>query len=151
MTQDPIAPDQPTHVRVFTGYRPSPPEYYQASGVANPPDDPQYDGVVFPDGSVALRWRTTYQSTSVWDKFETFYHVHGHPEYGTRIDWRGGDHPHPSPEACAPGLTVTSSTRVGVLAGCPGCARLWRLVEQGDTGKLAWVPGVWSAEDDGTG
>ena len=77
----------------FIGYRPSPPEYYHERGTAAPPDEPQYEGVVFTDGSVALRWRTAFRSSSVWDSFFDFFHVHGHPEYGTRIEWLDGPAP----------------------------------------------------------
>lgn len=80
-----------THVkgqmRRFVGYRPEPPADYVERGVANAPDEPQYEGVVFADGSVALRWRTDFKSTSVWACFDDFLNVHGHPEYGTRIEW----------------------------------------------------------------
>lgn len=79
-------------MRRFVGYRPEPPADYIERGVAAPPDEPQYEGVVFTDGSVALRWRTEYKSTSVWTCYQDFYHVHGHPEYGTRIEWL--DHVH---------------------------------------------------------
>lgn len=78
-------------MRRFIGYRPTPPSDYQERGVAAPPDEPQYEGVVFTDGTVVLRWRTAYRSTSAWASFEDFYQVHGHPEYGTRIDWLDGE------------------------------------------------------------
>lgn len=71
----------------FQGYRPAPPAEYYDNGTANPPDEVQYEGVVFTDGSVALRWRTAFRSTSVWSSYDDFYQVHGHPEYGTRIEW----------------------------------------------------------------
>jgi hypothetical protein len=74
-------------MRRFTGYRPAPPPEYLEKGVANAPDEPQYEGVVFSDGTVALRWRTAYRSTSLWGSYGDFYEVHGHPEYGTRIEW----------------------------------------------------------------
>lgn len=77
----------------FIGYRPQPPAEYLANGTAAPPDQPQYEGVVFTDGSVALRWRTDYKSTSVWSSYADFFHVHGHPEYGTRIEWLDDVHP----------------------------------------------------------
>lgn len=73
---------------VFVGYRPNPPADYLEKGVAAPPTEVQYEGIVFKDGSVALRWRTEYRSTSVWASFDDFFHVHGHPEYGTVIKWR---------------------------------------------------------------
>lgn len=74
-------------MRRFIGYRPNPPADYLAKGVAAPPDEPQYEGVVFGDGTVVLRWQTAYRSHSVWTCWDDFYQVHGHPEYGTRIDW----------------------------------------------------------------
>lgn len=71
----------------FIGYRKVPPVEYLKKGTAAPPDEPQYEGIVFTDGSVALRWRTEFKSTSIWASYEDFYHVHGHPEYGTIIEW----------------------------------------------------------------
>lgn len=69
----------------FRGYRPNPPADYRAKGIAAPESEPQYEGVIFGDGTVVLRWQTEYRSHSVWASFEDFYQVHGHPEYGTRI------------------------------------------------------------------
>jgi hypothetical protein len=74
-------------MRRFVGYRPNPPETYREQGIANPPDEPQYEGVVFTDGTVVCRWRTEFQSHSVWANWNDFYRVHGHPEYDTRIEW----------------------------------------------------------------
>ena len=71
----------------FVGYRPNPPAEYFEKGTAAPPDQPQYEGVVFSDGTVVLRWQTDYRSHSVWNCYEDFWHVHGHPEYGTIIHW----------------------------------------------------------------
>jgi len=53
----------------------------------NPPDEPQFEGVVFSDGSVAVRWLTGVQSTSVWDSFEDLMEIHGHPEYESVLEW----------------------------------------------------------------
>ena len=78
-------------MRRFVGYRPNPPAEYREQDMASAPDEVQYEGVVFTDGSVALRWRTAFRSTSVWSSYEDFYRVHGHPEYGTRIDWLDPD------------------------------------------------------------
>jgi hypothetical protein len=36
------------------------------------------DGVVFPDGSVAIRWRGELASTSVWSSLDVAEAVHGH-------------------------------------------------------------------------
>jgi hypothetical protein len=75
----------------FVGYRPNPPAGYLENGTAAPAEEPQYEGIVFTDGTVALRWRTDYRSTSLWTSYSDFFHVHGHPEYGTRIDWLDGE------------------------------------------------------------
>src|SRR5215472_2582134 len=55
-----------TYPRTFTCYRPSPPPEYYKQGAANPPDEPQFEGVIFSDGTVVLRWLTAYRSHSVW-------------------------------------------------------------------------------------
>lgn len=59
----------------------------------NPPDAPQYQGVVFADGTVVMRWLTARRSWSVWESFAEMFDVHGHPEYGTRIAWTSGEGP----------------------------------------------------------
>lgn len=51
----------------------------------NPESEPQYEGVVFSDGTCVLRWLTPMRSHSVWPDFKTAMAVHGHPEYGTEI------------------------------------------------------------------
>jgi hypothetical protein len=53
----------------------------------NPESEPQYEGVIFTDGTVVLRWLTPLRSHSVWGSFEEAMGVHGHPEYGTEIEW----------------------------------------------------------------
>jgi hypothetical protein len=83
-----------TYPRGFTGYRPHPPAEYLAQGAANAADEPQYEGVIFSDGTVCVRWLTAYRSHSVWASWDDFYQIHGHPEYGTRIDFADdGDAP----------------------------------------------------------
>jgi len=42
--------------------------------------EPQFEGVIFSDGRVAIRWLTACRSTSTWDDFDTMLAVHGHPE-----------------------------------------------------------------------
>jgi len=74
-------------IKVFKGYRPNPPKEYYEQGAANAPDEPQYEGIVFSDGTVAVRWLTKFRSHSIWSDWDSFYEIHGHPEYGTRIDW----------------------------------------------------------------
>ena len=69
----------------FKGYRAAPPAEYVKKGIAAENGMPDYEGVVFADGSVAVRWTTKFRSTSVWSDWNSFYQVHGHPEYGTVI------------------------------------------------------------------
>lgn len=78
-------------MRRFTCYRPAPPESYYAQGAANAPDEPQFEGVVFSDGTVAVRWLTQFRSHSIWSSWADLEAIHGHPEYGTRIDWHDGE------------------------------------------------------------
>lgn len=78
-------------MRNFRAFRPHPPQEYYESGTANPPDEVQYEGCVFSDGTVAVRWLTQFRSTSLWSSFEELMNVHGHPEYGTRIEWLDAD------------------------------------------------------------
>lgn len=59
----------------------------------NPESEPQYEGVIFSDGTVALRWLTPLASTSVWPDLATALGVHGHPEYGTDIVWHDAPAP----------------------------------------------------------
>lgn len=55
-------------------------------------DLPQFQGVVFHDGTCAIRWFTETRSTSLWDSFEAMKSVHisAHPDYGTVIEWNDG-------------------------------------------------------------
>jgi hypothetical protein len=78
-------------MRRFEVFRPNPPADYQEKGTANPPDEVQFEGVVFTDGSVAVRWLTEFRSHSLWTTLGDLEQVHGHPEYGTR--WRWLDEP----------------------------------------------------------
>jgi len=71
----------------FEVYRPAPPQEYYEQGAANPPDEVQFEGVMFSDGTVCVRWLTEYRSVSVWADFETLMQIHGHPEYGTKVSW----------------------------------------------------------------
>lgn len=83
-----------TYPRGFTGYRPNPPEEYADKGITNAGMTADYEGVIFSDGTVVLRWLTQFRSHSVWASFADFFQVHGHPEYGTVIEFTdGGDPP----------------------------------------------------------
>lgn len=44
------------------------------------------DGVVWPDGTVSVRWRGERKSTVNWDRLEDAVAVHGHGG-ATRIVW----------------------------------------------------------------
>ena len=59
----------------------------------NADDEPQYEGVIWSDGTVTLRWRTAAKSTSMFNSLRDMLAVHGHPEYGTDIVWH--DQPMP--------------------------------------------------------
>jgi len=84
------------NIRRFTAYRPLVAEKGNHTHTQmNAPEEVQYEGVVFSDGSCALRWRTAVNSTSLWDSFEDAMEIHGHPEYGTRIVFH--DEPIPLP------------------------------------------------------
>jgi hypothetical protein len=75
--------------KIFAGYRPQPPAEYAEKGITNSGDSPDYEGVIFSDGTVVIRWRTKYRSTAIFASWDEFLQVHGHPEYGTRIVFQG--------------------------------------------------------------
>jgi hypothetical protein len=77
-------------MRRFRCYRPNPPSGYREQGAANAPDEVQFEGVVFSDGTCAVRWLTEFRSHSVWSSWEDLERIHGHPEYGTVIEWLDG-------------------------------------------------------------
>ena len=79
----------------FTAYRPLINEYAHNEDQKNDPDLPQYEGIVFSDGTCVIRWLTAIGSTSVFDSLDSCMRIHGHPEYGTRIEWH--DEPLPLP------------------------------------------------------
>jgi hypothetical protein len=74
-------------MKVFTGWRREPPQEYIDEGITNGPDKPDYEGVVFSDGTVVLNWLTLAHSVAVFPTLDMFMRIHGHPEYGTRIEW----------------------------------------------------------------
>jgi hypothetical protein len=79
--------------RTFVGLRPNPPAEYVTQGITNAGADIDYEGCVFRDGTVVLRWLTEYRSHSIWPDWRTMMQVHGHPEYGTVIVFDDGDPP----------------------------------------------------------
>ena len=75
-------------MKTFTAYRKTPPSVDHAY---NEPDEPQYEGVVFSDGKVAVRWLTEFRSVSIWDSLDDLIAIHGHAgEYQTEIRWSDG-------------------------------------------------------------
>ena len=74
-------------MRRFQVYRPAPPPEYRELGAANAPDEVQFEGVEFTDGTVVVRWLTEFRSHSVWTCLADLEKIHGHPEYGTIWKW----------------------------------------------------------------
>jgi hypothetical protein len=79
-----------TYPRTFTGYRPEPPQEYIEKGITNAGVIADYEGVIFSDGTIVIRWLTEFRSHSIWASWRDFYQVHGHPEYGTKIVFGDG-------------------------------------------------------------
>lgn len=78
-------------LRTFSGYRNDPKPEYVDKGITNNGVIPDYEGVIYSDGTVAMRWMTEFRSHSVWASYCDFYRVHGHPEYGTVIVFHDGE------------------------------------------------------------
>ena len=72
---------------LFTMYRANVPADTHDENQRNAPDEPQFQGVVFDDGKVAVRWLTAKRSVSVWDSMNDMLAIHGHPEYGSKLIW----------------------------------------------------------------
>lgn len=72
-------------LRRFVGYRRQVPEHYVEGGYGNAADEVQFEGVLFSDDTVVLRWCTQFRSTSVWSSMDEMLAVHGHADYGTVI------------------------------------------------------------------
>jgi len=49
------------------------------------PDEVQFDGVIFYDGTVVIRWNTLAHSTAVFPSLDDLLAIHGHPEYNSEI------------------------------------------------------------------
>lgn len=74
-------------MKMFTMYRRNVPTDTHDENQRNAPDEPQFQGVVFDDGRVAVRWLTAKRSVSVWDNLEDMLAIHGHPEYESELVW----------------------------------------------------------------
>ncbi len=75
------------NMRRFVMYRRAVPDATHDENQKNAPGEPQFEGVVFSDGKVALRWLTGKRSVSIWDSFEDAMAIHGHPEYQSELVW----------------------------------------------------------------
>jgi hypothetical protein len=84
--RDLLASAQPA-MRRFRAFRRDVPENTHGPGTVNPADEPQFEGVVFSDGTVCVRWLTAFRSHSLWDSWDDLDNVHGHPEYGSYVEW----------------------------------------------------------------
>ena len=76
-----------TEIRVFSMYRRNVPDETHDENQKNAPDEVHFEGAVFTDGSVAIRWRTAVHCTSVWDSMDDMMAIHGHPEYQSELVW----------------------------------------------------------------
>ena len=74
-------------MKTFEGYRPQPPKEYADKGLTNGGRGPDYVGLVLPSGKVVIEWQTKYKSITIYETWEDFWNITGHPEYGTRIEW----------------------------------------------------------------
>lgn len=74
-------------MKLFTMFRRQVPTETHDENQRNAPDAPQFQGVVFDDGRVAVRWLTAKRSVSVWDSMDDMLAIHGHPEYGSELVW----------------------------------------------------------------
>jgi len=61
---------------------------------ANDDNEPQWEGVIWSDGTVTIRWLTPCGSHAIWNRIDDCLAIHGHPEYGTEIICHDG----PAPE-----------------------------------------------------
>jgi len=76
-------------LRTFTMYRKDEDKLAEMhdSNTMNSANEPQFQGVVWDDGTVAVRWLTAIPATSVWDSLDDMLKVHGHPEYDSVLIW----------------------------------------------------------------
>lgn len=77
-------------MRTFKVYRKGDISATHTDKTANAPEDVQFEGVEFGDGTVVIRWCTAFRSTSVFNSMDDLLGVHGHPEYNTVIVFSDG-------------------------------------------------------------
>ncbi len=103
-----------TKVRRFTMYRRAVPLETHDENQRNAPDEPAFEGVVFSDGTVALRWCTAVRSTSVWASLDDALKIHGHPEYQSELVWH-------DPQSASATQEAVAAERE--IVGCADCKR----------------------------
>lgn len=75
-------------MKTFIAYRPDAAKFGKHNEIQlNDSGEPQFQGVIFDDGTCVVRWMTGRKSTVVWNSFEEMLDIHGHPEYGTYFEW----------------------------------------------------------------
>ena len=91
-------------MRSFTVYRRGDLSETHDANQVNHKDQPQFEGVVFTDGTVAIRWMTACKSTAIFADFDTLMKIHGHTDqnskHGTEVRW------HTAYEVVASALSV---------------------------------------------
>lgn len=95
-------PNGVTNIKRFTVYRRNMSQKdTHNTHQKNADAEPQFEGVIWTDGTVTVRWLTKASSHSVWRNIEDCLTIHGHPEYGTEIVWHDCDPPKFWQEICA--------------------------------------------------
>lgn len=74
-------------IKRFTMYRRNVPDATHNEFQKNAADQPQFEGVIWTDGTCTIRWRTAKGSTAIWNSFEDMMLIHGHPEYDSELIW----------------------------------------------------------------
>lgn len=74
-------------MRRFTMYRRGDMPETHSELHKNNSDEPQFEGVEYSNGKVAISWLTPINSVSVWDSMGNMLAIHGHPEYGSELIW----------------------------------------------------------------
>lgn len=83
------------NIKRFVGYRPNITPDTHSDDMMNSPDEIQFEGVVLSTGKTFIQWRTNVESTSLFDTYEQFLLIHGHPEYGSKIVFLDEDNVRP--------------------------------------------------------
>jgi len=89
-----MQPTSHTNMKRFTAYRRNISERDTHSELhKNADSDPQFEGVIWTNGTVTLSWLTPIHSVSHWTSIYDALAIHGHPEYGTEITWHDCEPP----------------------------------------------------------